>query len=69
MTYDEKTYNNQRLAALFADLVEDYKKVLNYDGITVVLSEYSKFETRLQDFVAYFKTQAEIQEVFKKYDV
>lgn len=69
MTYDEKTYNNQRLAALFEDLVEDYMKVLNYDGISVNLSEYSKFETRLKNFVAYFKTQAEIQEVFKKYDV
>ena len=69
MTLDEKKYNNQRLAALFADLVEDYMKVLNYDGITVDLSEYSKLETRLKNFVAYFKTQAEIQEVFKRYDV
>ena len=69
MTYEEKTYNNLRLAALFDDLVNDFMKVLNYDGITVDLSAYSKLETRLKDFVAYFKTQAEIQEVFKRYDV
>ena len=55
MTLDEKKYNNQRLAALFADLVEDYMKVLNYDGITVDLSEYSKLETRLKKLCSVFQ--------------
>jgi len=69
MTYDEKNYNNRRLAALFTDLGENFKKVLDDDGELVNLQEYSKFETRLKDLVVYFKTQAEIQEVFKKYGV
>ena len=69
MTYDEKNYNNQRLAALFTDLGENFMKVLGDDGELVNLQEYSKFETRLKDLVVYFKTQAEIQDVFKKYGV
>lgn len=69
MTNEEKSYNNQRLAALFEDLVNDYMKVLNYDGVTVCQSEYSKLETRLKNFEVYFRTQAEIQEVFERYGV
>lgn len=76
MTYDEKTYINLRLAALFEDLVANYSEILSDDGESVnmvltteVLTKYVEFETRLKNFVAYFKTQAEIQEVFKKYDI
>lgn len=69
MTYDEKTYNNKRLEALFCDLVCDFKKVLNEDLETVNRAEYRKFENRLKNFVAYFRTQAEIQEVFKRNDL
>ena len=69
MTSDEKIYNHRRLYVIFADLCDDFGRILNADGNSINIRNTVEFEKRLKNLSSYFKTQAELQELFKKHNV